>query len=75
METQELQERYDELSNIIDTLSMLADGIEFYKDIKEDLDILRFEVQKEIDEIEPELQKKYDEQKKAQEKEYWDSQF
>lgn len=75
MTTHELQERYDELTNIVETLDMLADSIEYYKDRKEDLDILRVDIQHELDEIEQELQKKYDEEEKAQEKEYWASQF
>lgn len=75
MSTQELQERYDELDNVISTLGILADSIKIYKDIKEDLDIIRFEVQKELDEIEPDLQKARDEEEKALEKEYWASQF
>lgn len=75
MDIDELQERYDELTNIIDTLDMLADSIEYYKDRKEDLDILRIDIQHELDEIEPQLRQAYDEEEKAQEREYWASQF
>ena len=75
MTTHELQERYDELINIIETLDMLADSIEYYKDWAENLDILMVDIRHELDEIEPQLQKKYDEEAEAQEREYWASQF
>jgi len=75
MDTQELQARYDELDDIISRLGLLADNIKYYKDIKEDIEIIRHEANKELENIEPELTKKRDEEEKALEKEYWDSQF
>ena len=75
MSTEELQARYDELDNIISSLGILADDVKIYKDIKEDLEIMKHEAQKELDEIEPDLQKARDEEEKALENEYWASQF
>lgn len=75
MTTHELQERYDELTEIMDRLDLTARHIKIYKNFKEDLDIMRFEVQKELDEIEPQLQQKIDEQDAYFEKEYWAMQF
>ena len=75
MDTQELQDRYDELEKIIDTLDNLSEDITFYNDIKEELDMIRFETQQELDEVEPRLRKAYDEEERAQNREYWASQF
>ena len=75
MDIDELQKRYDELNDMIDTLDMLSGRIKIYKDRKEDIDILRFDIQHELDEIEPQLQKKIDEQDAYFEKEYWATQF
>ena len=75
MNIDELQKRYDELTEIMDRLELTVNHIKIYKDFKKDLDIIRYEVQKELDKIEPELQKAYDEEEKAQNREYWATQF
>lgn len=75
MSTDELQNRYDELDNIIGRLDLLMYDIKIYNDFKEELELIKHEAQKMQDEIEPELRKRYDEEDKALEKEYWDSQF
>lgn len=75
MSTDELQNRYDELDNIIGRLDLLMYDIKIYNDFKEELELIKHEAQKMQDEIEPELSKRYDEDEKALEKEYWDSQF
>lgn len=75
MSTDELQNRYDELDNIIGRLDLLMYDIKIYNDFKEELELIKHEAQKMQDEVEPELSKRYDEEDEALEKGYWDSQF
>ena len=72
MSTEELQNRYDELDNIINTLEILINNTNYYTDIAEDLDYIKLDAEKQI---EPILQKKYDEEDKALDQEYWNNQF
>lgn len=71
----DLQERYDELDEIISRLGLLEDDIKIYEDIKEEIAVLKWEAQKELDEIEPQLQKEQDDEQRALENEYWKSQL
>ena len=75
MDTQELQDRYDELDNIISTLENLIEDTKYYQEFKEDFEFTLYNVKKELEQIQQELQKKYDEEEKAQNREYWASQF
>ena len=64
-----LQERYDELWNIVDTLGYLADDIEekYYKDA---INEIRFEAQDEMEEIGKLLQKEEEEAEKEMQAEF-----
>ena len=73
----EIQERYDELYNIVDTLDTLIEELDG-KYMQNYIDQLRetmWEAQTEMDLIEPELQKSQWKEEQAQENEYWASQF
>jgi len=65
----DLQERYDELDNIISSLDRLADDIEdkYYKDV---LNEIRYQAQDELAEIEPRLQEQYEKEQAELENEY-----
>ena len=64
-----LQERYDELWNIVDTLGYLADDIEekYYKDA---INEIRFEAQDEMETIGEILQKEQEEAEKEMQAEF-----
>lgn len=64
-----LQERYDELWNIVDTLGYLADDIEekYYKDA---INEIRFEAQDEMEEVGKLLQKEEEEAEKEMQAEF-----
>ena len=68
----DLQDRYDELDNIISTLNYLIDDITD-KDYIEDLRQIKYRAEDERDEIEPKLQEEYDKEEKRQLKEYINS--
>ena len=70
----ELQERFDELDNIENSIRMLIDEISD-RDYIEQLQDIMYQAQNEKEEIEPKLQEKYDRIEKEQEREYWNSQF
>lgn len=55
-----LQDKYDELDEIISELELLEKRIVHYKDFKEQLEFIRYEAENELEEIEPELQEMYD---------------
>ena len=66
----ELQERYDELDTIENSLRRLIHEISD-KYIKDELYEIMFEAQDEKKEIEPRLQAMYDREEKEREREYW----
>ena len=68
----DLQERYDELDNIIQTLDTLIEDItdKYYIDqLRETM----YEAQNELNEIEPKLQEQYNREERELENEYWRS--
>ena len=64
-----LQDKYDELDNIISSIDILIDEIsdKYYIDI---LNEIKFDAQNEIEKVEEELEKERTEEEKQQEKEY-----
>lgn len=65
----ELQDKYDELDNIISTLRILIDDLTD-KEYIEQLQLIQYQAQDELDEIEPILQEEYDREEKQQMQEY-----
>lgn len=68
----ELQERYDELDNIVLTIRILVEDITD-KEYIEQLEIIQLQAQEEIETIEQQLQKECDEVNKYQINEYFKS--
>lgn len=66
----ELQDRYDELDNIENTLSDLIDSISD-TDYIEPLRELMYKAQSQKEEVGERLQKQYDREEAEQEREYW----
>lgn len=66
---EDLQERYDELETIIDTLDDLIDNITD-EDFIEQLRETKYQAENEKEEIEPRLQKLRDEEERQQNLEY-----
>lgn len=66
----DLQDRYDELDNIISSIDILVDEISD-KDYKDRLNEIKFDAQNEIEEIEEKLEKEREEEERQQEKEYF----
>lgn len=48
-----LQKRYDELDDIVSRVGMLIGDIEFYNNIKEELEEIKFQAERELAEVEP----------------------
>lgn len=66
----DLQDKYDELDDIISTIELLERRITYYKDFKEVLVELKYEVENELEEIEPELQEMYDREEREMNYQY-----
>lgn len=66
----DLQDKYDELDDIISTIESLERRITYYKDFKEVLVELKYEVENELEEIEPELQEMYDREEREMNYQY-----
>jgi len=68
----DLQERYDELDNIINTIDMLIDEIsdKYYKD---SLNLIKYEAQSELDEIAEKLEEEQKKEERQQERDYWEA--
>lgn len=64
-----LQDKYDELDNIISSIDILVDEISD-KDYIDRLNEIKFDAQNEIEKVEEELEKERTEEEKQQEKEY-----
>lgn len=75
MNESELQKRYDELDAISTRLDLLIDTIKIYVDTKENLEIIKADVEKEKDEIEPRLIEARDREETERENGYWTTQF
>lgn len=67
----ELQQKYDELDDIIDTLDRLIDRIEDRNYI-EQLEETKYEAQEEFADVAERLQEERDIEERQQEKEYWE---
>lgn len=67
----ELQQKYDELDDIIDTLDRLIDRIEDRNYI-EQLEETKYEAQEEFTDVAERLQEERDIEERQQEKEYWE---
>ena len=74
MDIEQLQNKYDELYNIIHSMESLIRDVKD-KDYKEQFEEIMFQAQEEMNEIEPRLQKARDEEERAMENEYWATQF
>jgi len=70
----DLQDKYDELDNIISTLRILIDDLTDKEYIGQ-LQSIQYQAQDELDEIEPKLQEEYDKETEHQLQEYWNSRF
>lgn len=66
----DLQDRYDELDNIISSIRILKDELTD-RDYIEQLELIQFQAQNELDEVEEDLRKQQEAELKEQEKEYW----
>lgn len=64
-----LQDKYDELDNIISSIDILVDEISD-KDYIDRLNEIKFDAQNEIEKVEEELEKERTEEENQQEKEY-----
>lgn len=64
-----LQDKYDELDNIISSIDILVDEISD-KDYIDRLNEIKFDAQSEKEEVEEKLKKEMEEEEKQQEKEY-----
>lgn len=65
----DLQDRYDELDNIISSIDILVDEISD-KDYIDRLNEIKFDAQNEKEEVEEKLEKEREEEERQQEKEY-----
>lgn len=67
----DLQDRYDELDNIVRTLDILVDDIndKYYIDLINDI---KFEAENELEEVAEKLQEEQRREKRQQEKDYWE---
>lgn len=66
----EVQDRYDELDNIISTIRNLKEDLTD-RDYIEQLELIQFQAQNELDEVEEDLRKQQETEMKEQEREYW----
>ena len=64
-----LQERYDELDNIVSSIDVLVDEISD-KNYIDMLNEIKFEAQNELEEVEERLQEEYDKEEKQMNYEY-----
>ena len=68
----DLQERYDELDNIVSTLNSLIDEINDESYI-EDLQYIKYQAENERDKVEADLQKEQDKEEKEMNRQYIES--
>lgn len=66
----DLQDKYDELDNIISSIDILIDEISD-KDYKDRLNEIKFDAQNELEETEEELEQEQDKERRQQEKEFF----
>lgn len=65
----DLQERFDELDNIVSTLRVLRDEITD-KDYIEQLDLIKYQAMNEMDEINNQLEEEYDKEQKEMDRQF-----
>lgn len=65
----DLQERFDELDNIVSTLRVLRDEITD-KDYIEQLDLIKYQAMNEMDEINNQLEEEYDREQREMDRQY-----
>lgn len=66
----DLQDKYDELDNLISTLNVLIDDLTDRNYIDQ-LELIKFEAQNEFDEVSEQLDELREQEEKEQEREYW----
>lgn len=66
----DLQDRYDELDNIISSIRILKDEITD-RDYIEQLELIQFQAQNELEEVEEQLKAEQEAEMKEEEREYW----
>lgn len=66
----DLQDRYDELDNIITSIRLLTSHLTD-KNYIEQLEIIQFQAEDDLEEIEKLLQEQYDREEKEQEREFY----
>jgi hypothetical protein len=64
-----LQERFDELDNIVSTLRVLRDEITD-KDYIEQLDLIKYQAMDEMDKINSQLEEEYDREQKEMDRQF-----
>lgn len=69
-----MQDKYDELDNIVRTLDELIDNISD-EDYKNELRETKYRAEKEMEEVEERLRKEQKEEEEEQEREYYNSKF
>lgn len=67
-----LQDRYDELDNLISSLNSLMEELTDKNYIKQ-LELIKFEAQNEFEEVSEQLQKQKEQEENQEEKEYWEA--
>lgn len=65
----DLQERFDELDNIVSTLRVLRDEITD-KDYIEQLDLIKYQAMNEMDEINNQLEEEYDREQREMDRQF-----
>ena len=70
MKINDIQDRFDELDNIVRTLDILVDDIndKYYIDLINDI---KFEAENELEEVAEKLQEEQRREERQQEKDYW----
>lgn len=68
----ELQDRYDELYNLIGSLDSLMDELTD-KNYIEQLELIKYEAQNEFEDVSEQLQKQREQEERQEEKEYWEA--
>ena len=70
MKINDIQDRFDELDNIVRTLDILVDDIndKYYIDLINDI---KFEAENELEEVAEKLEEEQRREERQQEKDYW----
>lgn len=68
----DLQDKYDELDNLISTLNVLIDDLTDRNYIDQ-LELIKFEAQNEFDEVAEQLKEQQKQENKELEREYWEA--